>query len=132
MKGLSSLLALCLLVALVLRPATPSPAPQVAGGWTTGATGVLGDVVLGPGQHVIDLATTGQPVLVQPLMGPGEPIGGATLEGTGTPHLRVTIPDDRPTGIYSGLVVEQSSNRPVGSIMVEVHPADSTGPGEDA
>jgi len=43
---------------------TASPAPA-AGPWTTGAVGTLGDVVYGPGEHYIDLATGGlyDPVL---------------------------------------------------------------------
>ena len=59
MKRVAVASALVATVALALGiPARPLAA-WGPGPWTTGSTGALGDVVYGPGEHVIDLAAVG-------------------------------------------------------------------------
>jgi hypothetical protein len=38
----------------------------------------------------------------------------------GSVRLRVRVPDEHPPGIYNGLVLDQHSNRPVGTLSVRV------------
>jgi hypothetical protein len=38
--------------------------------------------------------------------------------------LRISIPAGHPAGIYSGLLVDEKTNRPMGTLSVEVGPAD--------
>jgi hypothetical protein len=40
----------------------------------------------------------------------------------GIPVLRVEIPDHHPAGAYEGLIVDEASNRPVGSLRVVLQP----------
>ena len=40
------------------------------------------------------------------------------------PRLRIRIPDDQPPGMYSGLMIEQESNLPVGSVTVRIGTLD--------
>jgi hypothetical protein len=59
--------------------------------------------------------TAGGPRLDQVSFQPG-------AADTGT--IRVRIPDDHPPGMYSGLVVDEEGNRPVGILTVVLEPAD--------
>ena len=36
----------------------------------------------------------------------------------GTPVLRIGVPDDHPAGAYEGLLLDEATNRPVGSVRV--------------
>jgi hypothetical protein len=46
----------------------------------------------------------------------------AGVADTGT--IRLCIPDDHPPGTYSGVVIDEESNRPVGTLTVVLEPAD--------
>jgi len=35
-----------------------------------------------------------------------------------TPVLRIGVPDDHPAGAYEGLLLDEATNRPVGSVRV--------------
>ena len=90
MKPTLGLIALTLIVALFWNSAQSGPmaAPastsqSMAGTWTTGAVGTLGDVVYGPGEHVINL----------------------TFEGLYDPALWVVILDYNTLTIESGATV---------------------------
>jgi hypothetical protein len=57
----------------------------------------------------------------------GEPrLDGVTLEAGGPgqpPALRIVIPPEQPAGTYNGLVVEEDTSRPVGTVSVRLLPA---------
>ena len=38
----------------------------------------------------------------------------------GSVRIRIRIPEDQPPGTYSGLIVEERANRPVGTVTVRV------------
>lgn len=60
-------------------------------------------------------------------MEPGEPrLEGVTLEpsGPGAPLvLRIVVPPDQPAGTYNGIVVEEETSRPLGTVSVRLPPA---------
>ena len=50
-------------------------------------------------------------------------LGDVTLEPAaepGTLRLRVRIPPDQPPGVYNGLVIDQQTSRPAGTVSVRV------------
>ncbi|MCW5891223.1 MAG: hypothetical protein KIT14_11815 [bacterium] len=84
-----------------------------------------------PTEVAVDLRphTPGTRLCVQGMraMDPGEPrLEGITLEAAapGAPLvLRVVVPQEQPAGTYNGIVVEEDTSRPVGTVSVRLPPA---------
>jgi hypothetical protein len=84
-----------------------------------------------PTEVAVDLRphAAGTRLCVQGLraMEPGEPrLDGVTLHAGGPgqpPVLRIVIPPEQPAGTYNGLVVEEDTSRPVGTVSVRLLPA---------
>lgn len=84
-----------------------------------------------PTEVAVDLRphTPGTRLTVQGMraMEPGEPrLEGVTLEAPapGAPLvLRVVVPAEQPAGTYNGIVVEEDTSRPIGTVSVRLPPA---------
>jgi hypothetical protein len=45
-------------------------------------------------------------------------VGFRSDDGTSAPVLRIGVPDDHPAGTYEGLLLDEATNRPVGTVRV--------------
>lgn len=79
-----------------------------------------------PAELTVDLHDPSKPFVLQPLHGPGGVITSHGVEGFDPPRIRLRVPADHPTGVYSGLAVDPVSNLPVGSVTLILRPRDTT------
>ena len=76
--------------------------------------------------HVADLTNVANlvPSELRPFAGEARAIAGVTLDHASpaeAPVLRIRVPDDQPSGAYSGLLVERGSERPRGTVSLLIH-----------
>jgi hypothetical protein len=107
-------------------PAPPPPAEPAAGGTRVAVlmsslqpTEVTVDVrpgALGPSLivHALRAADADKPRLTE--------VGIEPAAADGTLRLRIRVPPDQPAGVYNGMIIDERTSRPVGTVSVRVGP----------
>jgi hypothetical protein len=115
-------------------PATPAPAPPQSTAPpeapAASARVTVAVASLQPAEVTLDLrpGAAGLPLIVHALRAaePDKPrLTDVTLEPTGEDGalcLRIRVPPDQPAGVYNGLIIDERTSRPAGTLSVRVGP----------